>query len=529
MFRSSTLAAILSPATWRSLIPDGDSKRGAMLRRVGNAAVATLSAQGIAVLYNLLLVPVFLRYWSVLVYGEWLALSSLAAYLSTVDIGVSIFGVNKLTQAYAQGDMREYRLYQSTFLSFYLVVASVGTLVLAILAWALPLGDWLGLRATPSHESSWVIFLLGIQVLWSIPQRFMISIYRTVGDMAKTQWIMNAQMILMMSLIALGLALGAGMVQLAVLQIISVVTVGVWVLQDVRRHLNDVFPSIVGASAALFREAIKPSLLFAVFVLTTPMVFQGTVILVSVVLGGAAVAVFATTRTLVNLVRQVIGAISYAIWPELTMIEARGETRHLAGMLRLTVTLSIIISVAFAATLWFEGADVLRIWTHGRLEPDLLLLRVFLIETVLVVIVQTAGGPAVASNRHQVVSKVVLIASILGFILSAWLIKPLGLVGVPLGLLIGEAIAMYHYVVADACRISGIAYGPFARYLWGGILAVGLPTFVADWFAHNHLAAIPYLVRWAAVGLTTSVTALSLGGALVVLQYRGAKLIRSRI
>lgn len=520
VLQSSVPATILSRVLGESAIPDAGSKRGAMLRRVVKAAVATLSAQGITILSNLLLVPLFLRHWSPLVYGEWLALSSLTAYLSTVDMGVSIFGVNKLTQAYARGDMGEYRLYQSTFLGFYLVVASAGTLLIAIMAWTLPLGDWLGLQATPAHDSSWVIVLLGIQVLWSIPQRFVTLVYRTTGNLAKTQWVINAQRLLTLFLVVLGLVLQVGMVQLAILQLIPVTVVAAWTLQDIRRHLPGLFPGLAGASFGIFQRVVKPSLGFAAFVLTTPVVIQGSVILVSVVLGGVAVAVFATTRTLINLVQQGIAAINYAIWPELTMIEARGEIRRLAGMLRLTVILSTVMSVAIAAVLWFEGDQMLRVWTHGRLEPDLLLLRVFLIQTVLIVIIQTAGMPAVASNRHRINALAVLAAGMLGIVLAALLIKPLGLVGIPLGFLVGQAVAMYHFVVADACRISRIPYGLFACHLWIGVLVIGLATLGVGWLAHHYLSAMHYLIRWGAVGLTTSVTALSLGCVLVGFQSR---------
>jgi len=516
--RSLVLATVLSPVVEESVPSDAGSKGGTMLRRVAKAAAATFSAQGITILSNLLLVPIFLRYWSPLVYGEWLALSSLATQLSMVDMGVSIFGVNKLTQTYARGDMREYRLYQSTFLAFYFIVASVGTLLTATMAWTLPLGDWLGLQATPAREWSWVIILLGVQVLWSIPQQFVVSIYRTTGNLAKTQWVMNTQRLLTLALAMLALVLGMGMVHLTIVQLIPGVVIVAWALQDIRRHLPELFPSLSGASFAIFRRMVKPSLLFAVTTLTTPLVFQGSTILVSVALGGVAVAMFATTRTLVNLVRQLIAAINYATWPELTMMEAQDQTKHLARMLCSTVILSIAISAALTAALWFEGDEILRMWTHGRLEPDLVLLHVFLIQTALIVVIQTAGAPATASNRHRNNAIAVLVASVLGIILAALLIKPLGLVGVPLGLLAGEAVAMYHFVVADACRISGIPYGPFARRLWLGVVVIGLATLGMGWLAHHYLSAMHYLVRWATVGLATSVTALLLGYVLVGFQ-----------
>ena len=97
-----------------------------MLKRVLHAFVAFCFGQGIATLGYLLLVPLYLHVWSASLYGEWLTLGSVVAYLSCLHLGVQTWAVNRLTQAYARGDMEEYRRVRDTAFAFYFFLALFG-------------------------------------------------------------------------------------------------------------------------------------------------------------------------------------------------------------------------------------------------------------------------------------------------------------------------------------------------------------------------------------------------------------------
>lgn len=502
-----------------------------MLRRIGNSSIATLSSQVISIASNLLLVPLFLLAWTPQVYGEWVTLTALVAYLSTIDMGVGLYGVNKLTQAYARNDLQEYRRYQSTFLTFYCVSALVGSVLIILVAWSLPFAAWLDIQETPSAQIPFVIVLLGIQVLWNVPQGLIISIYRTTGNLAKTQWIINVQRLLVLGVVTWGLIVGVNMVQLAFLQLTPMILITSATLWDVYRRQPMLFPVFPGADWNTFLMTLKPSLLFAVFVLTTPLVVQGTVLLVSAILGTLAVVVFTTTRTLINMVRQVIAAISYAIWPELTIIESRGEVTKLVRATYLTVTLTMVLGFSFGSALWFEGASVIQSWTRHQVQPDVMLLRMFLVQTTFSVIVASVGLSAVATNRHRTNSLAALAGSVAGLVFAAVLIRPMGVVGVPLGLLAGEAIFIYHFVVKDACQHLRLNYFSFSAYLWIGILTIGFGSLSAGWFSHQLFLkdSIQDFLRWTVVGISTSATAFLLGTMVFFIQQRLSRLPRQNV
>src|SRR5262249_57549463 len=110
---------------------------------------------------------------------------------------------------------------------------------------------------------------------------------------------------------------------------------------------------------------------------------QGTVLLIVTRLGGVAVAVFVTSRTLTSVMRQAVFTFNNALWPHLTAMEATGDYRRLRLIHRLLVMGSSALAIAFAAALWHVGVDVLSLWTGGKLVADEVLLRLLLVQLVL--------------------------------------------------------------------------------------------------------------------------------------------------
>ena len=233
---------------------------------------------------------------------------------------------------------------------------------------------------------------------------------------------------------------------------------------------------------------------------------QGPVVLVSRAYGGAAVALMVTTRTLVNLIRQAIAQFQVALWPELTRMDAIGAEAALRLGHRLLTAGSVTISAAFAGALWFEGTNLLAVWTRGKLAPDLWLLRFFLVALVLQAPWLASSLFTTASNRHRQLAASYAASAALTLGTIAVLLRPCGLAAVPLGAIAGEAVANYHFVIQDACGVLKENYRRFAGRLWAGVGAIGCASWIAGSLGH-WLAVGPPLVRVIEVGAFTAAAA----------------------
>ena len=479
-----------------------------MWARVCKGLTAIFCGQVVITASNLLLVPLYLAHWSPAVYGEWLVMSSLVSYLSTLDLGMNMAVVNKLTQAYARGDLKAYARFQHSAMAFYSMLAVGGSLLLAIALWLSPIPIWFGVRETQPEEAAWVIWLLALQILWAMPAGLVSAVYRTTGDLAKSQWIGNVQRLMALLVVAFVLLFGGGLKAVAFFQLAPMIMVVVFVWGDVRRRFPVLTLGVSQASLPVVRDLVVPGLFFLLIIMANTITQQGAVLVVASALGGVTVAIFVTSRTLANLIRQVVGSLNVALWPDLTGMEARREQAQLRSVHRLLMVGSTTLCIAVAAALWYEGGEIIAVWTRGKLEPDRTLLRLLLVQLVLQSPWLASSVFTAAANRHERLSWSYLISAVLGLGTAALLVGWMGTWAVPVGLIVGEALACYHFVVKDTCRMVGESYGPFAGRLWVGVASVATMALMAGWGAHETIPG-HFLVRWMAVGASTSAVSLA--------------------
>jgi hypothetical protein len=86
------------------------------------------------------------------------------------------------------------------------------------------------------------------------------------------------------------------------------------------------------------------------------------------------------------------------------------------------------------------------------------------------------------------------------------LIRPCGLLAAPLGVLIGEALTCYHFVIQDTCRFLKEEYARFAVQLWWGVAVISGAAWGAGCLGHS-LAVGPAPLRWLEVGALTTTAA----------------------
>lgn len=481
-----------------------------MLKRVAHTLVAFFFGNGIGVISSLLLVPLYLHVWSPTLYGEWLALYSVVAYLSSLDLGVQTYAVNRLTQAYARGDLREYRLVQHTAFAFYFFLALLGSVgLMAFALWA-PIGSWFHVSLTDRHSVFLIVLLLGGQFLWTMPASLAWSVYATAGDLAKTQWVMNASRILSLALTICALLFWPKLAVVAAAQAGGFLFTLGFVLWDVRKRLPQLAPGFSHARISLLGPILRQSIFFALIDLAVGATLQVSNLIVASVAGTAALAVFVTTRTLANSIRQLVGLFVHSSSTNLTVLEATQEKPKLRLAFRLVVFATVAGCIAVSASLWFEGPSVFSVWTRGRLPVDTWLLRGFLLWLVLQSPWIAASAIPSYTNKHKSLTMSYLASSFGGLLLGIALVPRWGLKGLPIAFIIAEAAACYHFVLRDACCIIGEDYLEFAGKLWLGMACIGGAAFCATWAVHQ-LVELGTLQRWvlsgcvslAAVTLTT--------------------------
>lgn len=299
-----------------------------MLKRLLTSLCALLAGQMLNIVANLLLVPLFLSRWPVAVYGEWMALSAVVAYFNVTDLGMNSAAANAMTAAYARGDLGRYHYIQGSAMAFYVGMALSLSILFGFLTAVLPVPAWIGIRYIPPSVAAWVTWLLASTILWQMPAWQLWSVYRSTGDLAATQWFWNLQTIGLVAVTAAVLLLHGGVLRLALWGAMPMIAVTAAAWFSLRRSHPELLPKLSEGRIAGLRELVRPSLLFGLIVLSMALALQGPVLLMSKAFGGAAVALLVTTRTLSYVIRQAVGQVQIALWPE---ADASGCCRGRAG------------------------------------------------------------------------------------------------------------------------------------------------------------------------------------------------------
>ncbi len=412
-----------------------------MLKRLIQGIGANFLGQVINLASRVLLVPLFLTAWGARVYGEWLILSSIVAYLSLTDLGGQLYIVNRLTQAYAQKDIPLCRKILHTGLSLFLIIPllALAGFVAAILLF--PPGALLQITVTSPRVVFLVLTILAFQFVFSLPQGILMGVYRAVGLLPRGVMLTNTMQLVTVILLALGLWLKVGLVAIAGLQLLPCL-VGALVAG---RDLNRRFPqfqlfSLREADLAFGLSFIKPSLHFFGIQMSQAFSIQGTILVVGLVLGSVQVVVFATMRTIINLVRSFFEQISHAAWPELTRLDTEGDAEKFFRLFRAIFRSTLVAAVMFMAIFHFWGEALYHFWLRKTVAYQQTVMDLFLLYLGQFLVWLTCSHPLMATNRHRALARMLVVSSLLSLGLAYWGGRRLGLPGVILGMIAGDLL-----------------------------------------------------------------------------------------
>lgn len=405
-----------------------------LLRNLGANAYGQL----ITVSIQLVSVPLFIHYWGVELYGEWLILSAIPAYLSLSDIGFASVAANDMTMRVAKGDQRgALEVYQSIWIFICAVSAMVGC-VLALLIYSFSLNSLFSISHISGERTQQVLVVLMLYVLVGLQGGVLSAGFRAVGRYAYGTVMNNTVRFAEWLISMVALVLGGGVLVVALVTL-AVRTAGLIIMWAVlRRQERWLCLGFEAASMQKIRELLKPAVAFMAFPLGLALSLQGMVLIIGMTLGSAAVVIFSAYRTLTRLLVQIITMINQAVWPEISAAYGAGKMAVVTQLHRKGSSITFWIALSAVTTLGLIGEWVIGIWTRHAFEQNHMLLFFLLATAFLNVLWQTSWVVLMATNKHQQISIVFIASAAGGLLMSALLIPLNGLNGAGFALVVTE-------------------------------------------------------------------------------------------
>jgi len=398
-------------------------------RRIIGGIGANASGQLVTIGVQLVSLPLFLRYWSMAQYGEWLLLSAVPGYFSLADGGMVAVAMNKMTMLSARGDgPKSSEVFQTALAliaSVVLVALTIAATVIGIMAFSVRRPDGL-----------WALFLLIAVALANIFAGLFDAVFRASGQFAYGVHLLNLGRLMEWGGGMIGLVLAGSMIGVAGGFLLArLVFTGVMVHYCARR-----FPAfrwhVGGATRRELKSLLGPAAMFLAFPLGNALSFQGMTLLVGGMFGPVLLAVFNTYRTVSRILVQLLATISRSLWPEVSRSFGGENLSLLRRLYRSGTKAAAYVCGGTCLVLLVLGRWLIERWSGGRVPYYRGLFVSFLVVAFASCFWQVGMVVLQATNNHRRLAVAYVLASLLSLALGALLAKPMGLAGavVALGL-----------------------------------------------------------------------------------------------
>jgi O-antigen/teichoic acid export membrane protein len=400
-------------------------------RRFALSAVAAVGARAVAVVVNLVSVPLALATLGPERYGAWVALSSFVLMLSFADLGMGSALLNLVSETDGHDDHSTALHYIS---SAQVVMALVAASLVVLFALVYPLVDWASmLRVTSASAASevgpalavaFVLFALGIPL--GIAQRaqlayqegFAVSFWQAFGSVAG----------LIGLVVAIRSSAGLTGVALALAGGVTAGSLANYVAFFGRRPW--LRPRLRAFSGRAARLILRRGTLFFALQLATALAFVSDGLIADVVLGPAAATRYSVAQRLYFVVPILITLAVTPLWPAYSEALARGDRRWVQNMFKRSVAGSMLAAALAGTALTILRAPIFSLWVGPELVPSLSLSLALIVWSVLY---SWGAAVAVLLNAANVIAFQVVMSLTMGVasvVLKVFFAQHLGIEGI---------------------------------------------------------------------------------------------------
>ncbi len=403
-----------------------------MRRRLAFGIASMAYGKSVTALTQLATVPVLATAWGVELFGHWLLLSTIPAFLVASDFGFGTAAGNRLIGEVANGEAdKALTTFQSALVTILGCSLVVG-LVCFTLAETLPASVFGSTAAMDGEKSRQILLVLIAYGLIGLQGSLFTSVLRAHGAFARSTTF-EATVQLGEGLAVILVALAGRSPLDAALGLLLVRCLGV--LGHVLLALHHAPWLRLGfavADRAKVREMLSPAIAAMMLPLSNAAYLQGTALAVGAAAGAAAVPIYTTLRTLSRVVLQLLMTINLPILPEFTSEFAKGNRAWVVRAAGGIGSFNAIIGLVGAVGIGMFGHWLLAHWTRGTIAAPAAMIWL----TAAAIAASTTWNPLsnllLAVNRHERFTYWYMTASISAIGLTYLAVRQFGLTGAAL-------------------------------------------------------------------------------------------------
>ena len=426
--------------------------------RASKVSMANGLSTILSIAFQLVSVPICLKYWGKESYGSWLALYASFMLVRSLDSGFVAYVGNKLNYLYHQDQKALCEHLASSLVG----IAIISTLQLSIGLGAIfsdRIGLLLGINSNSAFDYHSSLALLVLIGTWVLSGSYLGIVHRLqipAGLMYQAAWWAMGFQVSQFSGVILAAVLHFDMLQASLLFAFIQFSIYLASAIYIRIKLPTYYPWWRNGKLRTGIKDLRSSILLMVTNVIQQGVGNGTIILISALSGAASIPIFTTVRTLANLWTNVTNVLTSPLLPEIVRFHATGEGQKLVTISKVywvivgsIVNIGVLVSYPLIEPLYVH-------WTAHTVTLDKSLLGLLLASVVLANVGGLIALYLNGINRLGIVLSVSIIRGISILAVGTGLFFHFGLAGFGMGILAGELLVLllmgYYFIKHELSR-----------------------------------------------------------------------------
>ena len=400
------------------------------------------------------LVPILLFFWGQELFGEWVILSAVPAYLSLSNLGFSDAMATEVTLCAQKGETHKAaEIFQSTWKIISALSIAVAACFILLLGTSTSVFPSIGVVLISESNASFIVALFMAHIILGIQFSLWAGPYRSVGRYPIHTAIINLSKLLELALGVVVVVLGYGPLEVVVAYVAVRAFFLVVLLWLIPRFNPWISVDLSKPNFNSIRSILTPSLSSAMYALGNIFVNQGVIVVIGYAVGASAVSMYSVMRTLTRLVLKLAGIMNSNFMPEMSAAFASDDISLFRSLNRSLCQYGFWLVTCGSLFLLIFADPIIRTWTLNKIEYEDVLMMLIILEAIIYFVGYTGSVPLVAVNQHSSFVVVYVIASGLA-LFAAFLVTPtFGINAVPLSF-IAANIIIAMYVMVQILRLT---------------------------------------------------------------------------
>ncbi len=250
---------------------------------------------------------------------------------------------------------------------------------------------------------------------------------------------------------AVCLGLVSTRVALLVVQCIWLPNIGPWL-----------FTPNVQADKNIVRRLFLPAIGFLAFPVGNALALQGPILIIGLVFGGPAVAMFSALRTLARIPIQITSLFNASVWPELSRAFGSGQNTLVREIHRISWGATFILILAAASALVILGRWISHLWLGDLNVFNPFIFAMLLTLTVISALWNASAVVLVATNAHVRFSGIFVATNAVFLAMAAVLAPHWGLPAI-MNCLLATEVVLFVWVLRAVLLLTEDDLGDFLR------------------------------------------------------------------